>query len=445
MRRTDSTCSHNNADEVQVQSVFSSAGSGREEEGVALAALSVSVNAYGRGCCIQVTKETGFQRYAAGDRSHGEAETGLVCSHLQLTPAVSFENDDCFKTIVDHNDGNKHRSRAPSLFVTKDSDCPHIMLLHPQTADDIIWFEIGYNVLNIRNLRAALHALDLTPEALCLLFAIGGSDYTPGTQRVPQVRFLESVLQYNSSVSGTNKIRLSAESSAADFDVVVVLAYLHKTETKHRLLRSVHNPRTAGWRLDARVFVAGLAKKADDVILEPEDVELQARRCLCLLRYWQTARETVCTTGTVGGCDESSGFDALGNLILERQQDVNFRLAEIRATSKLACGCKLSCGGACGCKRKGSLCLSICGCKGQCDRGLASLKTTQQPAAAGNVVVSIAATSNTELELEHSAALEGIEAGNDRSSLSSVLDDGDEDFRDNGDGVLILSDDTDSE
>lgn len=122
-------------------------GSGEE---TILRAHGMNASPYGRGCCVQVTALYGFQRCAAGDHSHGEAETGLVFSHLQQTPVLAHDDDENLDVI------DRRRSRAPTLFVTKDNDCPHILLLCIQAQDDDAWYEIGYNVIDIVRLRAAV-------------------------------------------------------------------------------------------------------------------------------------------------------------------------------------------------------------------------------------------------------------------------------------------------
>lgn len=322
--------------------------------------LSEPITPYGRGCCISVTKKFGFERHAAGDYGHGEAETGMIRAHLQQTEVASKEGPS----------GCVVQERLPSLFITRDNDCPNIMLCNHQTDGGEVTFLIGNNLIDIRAVRRAIDFLHLTPQCITLLFALGGCDFTAGTRGVSQPTFLRAVLNWNSNCTFAHRICLSQLSTAEDCDNVVVLAYLF---TKGAKFTPEHEPLTAGWRLEARMHVAAISKRADDVIPEFEDVFLQWKRCLWVLKYWSTAASLSCTEADVGGCSVEWGYDFLGRMILELPSSVLARKKEIKTSAKVHCCCKGKCSGSCGCHKAGTMCLSSCGCKGYCAKGVLTM------------------------------------------------------------------------
>lgn len=82
---------------------------------------------------------------------------------------------------------------AGSLFITRDSDCPNIMLLSSAVAEDQGDYLIGESLINLPRARTAIASAGLTIECVSLLFALGGCDFTAGTRRFPQVSFLKAL------------------------------------------------------------------------------------------------------------------------------------------------------------------------------------------------------------------------------------------------------------
>ena len=220
---------------------------------------------YARDMCLRVTAKRGFERHRNGDIAHGEAETAMIRSHLQETPA-----EVACHTNVGNGIGTTPNVR--STFVTRDSDCPGIMLLCEEAALDDITYVIGDATIDMRRARTAIRHHGLAPESVVLLFALGGCDFSAATRGIGQYSFLLCVLDWNSNSSLDERIVPSRKSLPSVCDDIVLLTFLRSRSAKRKPTKK---PRTVEWRREVRTLLAESAKRADEVVLESQDVELQ--------------------------------------------------------------------------------------------------------------------------------------------------------------------------
>ena len=256
-----------------------------------------------------------------GDIGHGEAKTAMIWSHLQETPADVA----CYTNV-----GNSIWT-TPDVcftFVTSESDCSGIMLLCEEASLDDITYMVGDATIDMRRARTTSRHHVLTPDYVVLLFALGGCDFSAATRGIGQYPFILCVLDWISNSSVDERIVPSRTSLPSVCDDIVLLTFLRGRSAKRKPAKK---PRTVEWRREVRTILAGSAKRADEVVPESQDVELQWRRYLWVAGYWSSAKNCVCTNETIDGCDVSCGYDSDGEMILELPQDVRSRAQDIRS------------------------------------------------------------------------------------------------------------------
>lgn len=87
------------------------------------------------------------------------------------------------------------------------------------------------------------------------------------------------------------------------------------------MFTSDHNPGPMEWKLDARRFIAGIAKSAIELVPPAQHVFLQAKRVIFVgFQYWSKAHSENLSADSVKGCDESNGFHKNGYVLFKTEE-----------------------------------------------------------------------------------------------------------------------------
>lgn len=112
------------------------------------------------------------------------------------------------------------------------------------------------------------------------------------------------------------------------------------SEVKRRLsnlFTSEYDPGSMQWKLDARRFIADIAKSTTELVPPAKHVTFQVERVLLVVfQYWSNVHSENLSAETVKSYDKSNGFDESGLVLLKREEDMR---SLAKPMSKLVAKC----------------------------------------------------------------------------------------------------------
>ena len=280
------------------------------------------------------------------DARHYEAET--LCVYLlakKLCPALTPARCQPDATVTPSLALAASKS-GRVLIVSNDNDCPMSSLLSIGLAGQGVVHDIGDKYICIDRLHFALRRRNISPIELCLVFGVGGSDITPVTHGVTQSVYCKSFLENASILKrlSTNPAATAATTSFfAWFEALTTLAFASSCQTVGARFAPGRVPlRIAAFHAYVSRYVAESSKARSGLNQLPErqDIVLQAKRSLALLRYWTRASELICDESSLGPFDETTGYNNDTGGPLFEPVGAAKRRNKVLNDEATGCGCK---------------------------------------------------------------------------------------------------------
>lgn len=298
-----------------------------------------------REACLGLSEKEGLHVFSSGWSRHGEGETRIVWSHLQIScplmnsPPSEPVDPSGFCTIGGGNIAGSTvlpGKRSGCVILSTDSDCPMISLSNAdKIASHGFQHVIGSQVIDIDSLLRVLDLLSVQPRAIVYAFAMGGCDFVPSPYYIPHFSFVDVMLFTSLGRKAKTAIECVSVSSTDVTDVkaklknahiaLTILAYAKTRLGKHfarvEALSGILEPGSdafLSWAEQVRQDIREADTVGSESLMCPcnEDIDLQGRRCLWVSAlYWTGARN--CKWGWADLGEKKLGLNTVSRCLLK--------------------------------------------------------------------------------------------------------------------------------
>lgn len=271
--------------------------------------LSSEFVLYDQNTCIQVSAGDGISICPEGENRHGEAETRIIFAHETITKPLREKE----ARRLDIDMGLEY-DIPKALVVSNDSDCPAISACcaHQVRGQGFV-HKVSNQFIYIDEFLNLLDFLDLSTDSLIVANALGGNDFCPGTEGVPQTCYLQALVKNRGHAGGWKYLGTCGETDDeryfADTEAVMLttLAFMelrcyvsqiatYVTEPcfissmRHRT-RQEFTALLEKWIVNVRkaVFKSSGVDTAAKCLPDTESIVLQGRRAAFVVKYWKGA------------------------------------------------------------------------------------------------------------------------------------------------------------